>query len=246
MIRIQEAILVEGRYDVNTVRQLVDTIVLETGGFRIFRDDDKLKLIRRIAAVRGLVILTDSDGAGFVIRNFIKGAVPKEQVKQAYIPDILGKERRKRYAGKEGKLGVEGMRPAVIEQALRLAGATFLDESPSFNPFNSFNQSNQANQAGSKSGSLITKADLYEWGLSGRPDSAARRALLLQTLELPEHMTANALLEFINAVGTRAEIEQILAHSSPPLKPVHPTKHTKPDDGLDNWPLVDPPKETPS
>jgi len=220
MIRIREAILVEGRYDVNTVRQLVDTIVLETGGFRIFRDDDKLKLIRRIAAVRGLVVLTDSDGAGFVIRNFIKGAVPKEQIKQAYIPDILGKERRKRHAGKEGKLGVEGMRPAVIEQALRHAGATFLDESEA------------------KSSPLITKADLYAWGLSGRPDSAARRALLLQALELPAHMTANALLEFINAASTRQEMEQILAGSVAPADFVapltSPAASIHPADGRDS------------
>lgn len=207
MIRIREAILVEGRYDVNTVRQLVDTIVLETGGFRIFRDDEKLTLIRRIAAVRGLVVLTDSDGAGFVIRNFIKGAVPPEQVKQAYIPDIQGKERRKRHAGKEGKLGVEGMRPAVIEQALRRAGATFLDESEP------------------KACPAITKADLYEWGLAGRPDSAARRALLLRALELPEHMTANALLAFLNAAGTRAEIEQTLVGLAIPVSLTRPPTH---------------------
>ena len=109
MTRIREAILVEGRYDVNTVRQVVDTVVLESGGFRIFNNKDQLKLLRRIAETRGLIVLTDSDGAGFVIRNYLKGALPKGCVKQAYVPDIAGKERRKRHGSKEGKLGVEGM-----------------------------------------------------------------------------------------------------------------------------------------
>lgn len=127
MIRIREAVLVEGRYDVNTLRQIVDTVVLETGGFRIFSDDDQLRLIRRIAVVRGLIILTDSDGAGFVIRNYLKGVLPNEQIRQAYIPDIAGKEARKRKISKEGKLGVEGMRPEIIQKALLDAGATVLE-----------------------------------------------------------------------------------------------------------------------
>ena len=179
MIRVREAILVEGRYDVNTVRQVVDAVVLETGGFRIFNNKDQLRLLRRIATARGLILLTDSDGAGFVIRNYIKSTLPAGSIKQAYIPDINGKERRKRHGSKEGKLGVEGMRPEVILQALRRAGATFEEEGS-------------------------------EWGLSGRPDSAKRRAAVLHALDLPAHMTANALLEFINAVGTRVEIEQII------------------------------------
>ena len=194
MIRIREAILVEGRYDVNTVRQVVDTVVLESGGFRIFNDKEQLKLLRRIASTRGLIVLTDSDGAGFVIRNYLKGALPVGSVKQAYIPDIAGKERRKRHASKEGKLGVEGMRPETIVQALRRAGATFADETAG----------EQQRPA------LITKADLFAWGLSGGPDSARRRAAVLRALDLPSHMTANALLEFINAVGTREEVEAAL------------------------------------
>ena len=121
MTRIREAILVEGRYDVNTVRQIVDTIVLESGGFRIFNDKEQLKLLRRIAVTRGLIVLTDSDGAGFVIRNYLKGALPAGSIKQAYIPDIPGKERRKRHGSKEGKLGVEGMRPEIILEELRRA-----------------------------------------------------------------------------------------------------------------------------
>lgn len=198
MIRIKEAILVEGRYDVNTVRQVVDTVILETGGFRIFNNAEQLQMIRRIAAVRGLIVLTDSDGAGFVIRNYLKGALPKQQVKQAYIPDVLGKESRKRKVSKEGKLGVEGMRPTVIIDALRRAGATFLDD----------------NTASERQAPPIIKADLFAWGLSGGQGSAARRKLLLRKLDLPEHMTANALLEFINAVSTRSEILEVLSSFS--------------------------------
>ena len=199
MIRIREAILVEGRYDVNTVKQIVDTVVLETGGFRIFNNKDQLKLLRRIAHTRGLIVLTDSDGAGFVIRNYLKGALPKDCVKQAYIPDILGKEKRKRHGSKEGKLGVEGMRPEVVREALVRAGATFLDDEAG--------ETRQCVQP-------ITKADFFAWGLAGGENSTARRQELLRRLELPSHMTANALLEFINAVGTREEVESILQQFS--------------------------------
>lgn len=192
MIRIKEAILVEGRYDVNTLRQIVDTVVLETGGFRIFNDSDRLRLIRKIAAVRGIIILTDSDGAGFVIRNYLKGALPKDRVKQAYIPDVHGKERRKRAPGKEGKLGVEGMKPDVLLEALRRSGATFLDETGEAQPPKA----------------PITKADLFELGLTGGPDSAARRQALLKRLDLPEHLTANGLLEALNLLYDLERLRQ--------------------------------------
>lgn len=193
MIKLREAILVEGRYDVNTVRQVVDTVVLETGGFRIFNNKEQLKVIRRIAETRGLIVLTDSDGAGFVIRNYLKGSLPQGRIKQAYVPDISGKERRKKHGSKEGKLGVEGMRPEVILEALRRAGATFEGE-----------------EDAAVTEKPITKADFFEWGLSGRPDSAARRTAVLKALDLPAHMTTNALLEFINAVGTRQQLEEVL------------------------------------
>lgn len=193
MIKLREAILVEGRYDVNTVRQVVDTVVLETGGFRIFNNKEQLKVIRRIAETRGLIVLTDSDGAGFVIRNYLKGSLPQGRIKQAYVPDISGKERRKKHGSKEGKLGVEGMRPEVILEALRRAGATFEGE-----------------EDAAATEKPITKADFFEWGLSGRPDSAARRTAVLKALDLPAHMTTNALLEFINAVGTRQQLEEVL------------------------------------
>ena len=183
----KEVIVVEGRYDKNMVKQVVDATVVETGGFGVFNDSERLALLRRLAAERGLILLTDSDGAGFVIRNFLKGAIPKSQLKQAYIPDVYGKERRKAAPGKEGKLGVEGMSPAVLLEALERAGATFEETSapPDRRP--------------------ITKADFYELGLTGAPDSAARRAALLKKLDLPERMTANALLEAVNLLYTREE-----------------------------------------
>ncbi len=192
MLKIREAIVVEGRYDKNTLSQVVDTLILETAGFGIFRDAERMALLRAAARHRGLIVLTDSDGAGFVIRNRIRGAVPAEFLKHAYIPDVYGKERRKLRAGKEGKLGVEGMSPAVLEQALRRCGATFLGE----------------DDPAASNG--LTKADLYRAGLSGTPDSSARRAALLERLGLPEHLSANGLLEVLNYCCTREELERLL------------------------------------
>ena len=128
--RIEEVIVVEGRYDKNILSQVVDATIVETGGFSVFNDREKLELLRKLAQKRGLILLTDSDGAGFVIRNYLKGVLPRERVKQAYIPDVAGKERRKRKAGKEGKLGVEGMTPEVLLQSLRRSGATFAGDEP--------------------------------------------------------------------------------------------------------------------
>lgn len=181
MLRVKEAIIVEGRYDKNTLSQLVDGVVVETSGFGIFKDEEKLAFFRRLAAERGIIILTDSDGAGFVIRNHLKGAIDPALVKHAYIPDKPGKERRKRRPGKEGKLGVEGMSPAVLEEALRRAGATFLDGEGEEPPRR-----------------LITKADLFAAGLSGGVGAAEKRRELLKRLELPEHLTANGMLEALN------------------------------------------------
>lgn len=192
--KIREVIVVEGRYDKNTLSQVVDAVIVETGGFSVFHNKEKIDYLRRLARERGLILMTDPDGAGFVIRNYLKGALPKGCVKQAYVPDIAGKERRKRHGSKEGKLGVEGMRPQVILDALRRAGATFAQQDESEMPVHP----------------VITKADFYEWGLSGRPDSTARRAAVLHALDLPAHMTANALLEFINAVGTHEQVAEII------------------------------------
>lgn len=193
MLKLREAIVVEGRYDKNTLSQVVDTLILETSGFGIFKNADQMALLKKAAEKRGLIVLTDSDGAGFVIRNRIKGSIPKEYLKHAYIPDVYGKEKRKRKGGKEGKLGVEGMPPDVLEQILRRAGATFLDgESPW------------------EKEAEWTKADLFAAGLTGGPDSAARRQALLKALDLPEHMTANALLAVLNTCYSREEAEQYL------------------------------------
>ena len=193
MLKIREAVVVEGRYDKNTLSQVVDTLILETRGFGIFKDPERMALLRRAAEKRGLVVLTDSDGAGFVIRSRIKSAIPGKYLKHAYIPDVYGKERRKRQPGKEGKLGVEGMPPQVLEQVLRRAGATFLEEGA---------------PEGERAG--LTKADLFAAGLTGRPDSAQRRQALLKELALPEHMTANALLEVLNACYSREEAAHLL------------------------------------
>ncbi|MCI9643933.1 MAG: DUF4093 domain-containing protein [Oscillibacter sp.] len=193
MERIREVIVVEGRYDKNTVSQVVDATVVTLGGFAVFNDKEKLAFLRRLAEQRGLVILTDSDGAGFVLRNYLKGALPKDRVKQAYIPDVKGKERRKRRGGKEGKLGVEGMSPAVLREALRKAGATFEDgEAP-------------------EQGEALTKADLFALGLSGGTGSAERRRRLLKRLDLPEHLTANGMLEALNLLVSREALEALLA-----------------------------------
>ena len=183
MIKIKEAIVVEGRYDKNTLSQIVDAPILETSGFGIFKDKQQLAFLRKVAQQRGLIVFTDSDGAGFVIRNHLKSTIEPKYLKHAYIPDIFGKERRKAPAGKEGKLGVEGMRPEIIVEALRRAGATFEDGAVSVRQ-------------------SITKQDLMELGLSGGKDSSQKRKSLLKKLDLPEHMSANAMLQALNLLYT--------------------------------------------
>ena len=192
MVKIREAIVVEGRYDKNTLSQIVDAPILETSGFGIFKDKKQMALLRQVAEKRGLIVFTDSDGAGFVIRNHIKSAIPGKYLKHAYIPDIMGKERRKSAPGKEGKLGVEGMKREVILEALRRAGATIEGES-----------SPQTRQ--------ITKQDLMDLGLSGGPDASARRLALLKKLDLPEHMSANAMLQALNLLLTLEELAALMA-----------------------------------
>ncbi len=197
MIRIREAIVVEGRYDKNTLSQLVDAPIFETSGFGVMNNRELLSFLREVARRRGLIILTDSDGAGFVIRNYLKGALPKEQVLHAYIPDIFGKERRKRQAGKEGKLGVEGMTPEILLAALRDAGAHIEGETA---------------QA---AGEPITKLDLFELGLSGTADSSERRAALKRELSLPEHLSVNGLLDALNVLFRREEFLERYKRSNP-------------------------------
>lgn len=191
MVKIKEAILVEGRYDKNTLSQIVDAPILETSGFGIFKDKQQMALLRRVAQTRGLIVFTDSDGAGFVIRNHIKSAIPGKYLKHAYIPDILGKEKRKTAPGKEGKLGVEGMSREIILEALRRSGATMEGE-------------------GVCTDSQITKQDLMALGLSGGPDAGAKRLRLLKKLNLPEHMSANAMLQALNLLYNLDELTSIM------------------------------------
>lgn len=191
MIEIKEAIIVEGRYDIQTLKQCVNTVILQTGGFRIFKDKERLQMIRKIAQKRGILILTDSDGAGLVIRNFLKGAIPTNQVKHAYIPEILGKESRKRHASKAGTLGVEGMSQDILKNALIAAGATILGDEQ-------------------KTIKQLVKADLFALGLSGQSGSEQKRKALLKKLNLPQYLSSNALLDFLNAVSNKDEIFEII------------------------------------
>ena len=193
MTRIKEAIVVEGRYDKNTLSQVVDAVIVETSGFGVFKKGEQLELLRRLAEKQGLIIFTDPDGAGFVIRNYLKGAIPTHLVKHAYIPDVYGKEKRKRTPGKEGKLGVEGMTPQMLLDALQKAGATFVD----------------GDAPAPKRGDL-TPADLFALGLTGTPDSAQRRAVLLKKLSLPQHMNTKALLTVLNALYTAEDVAALL------------------------------------
>lgn len=191
MVKIKEAIVVEGRYDKNTLSQIVDAPILETAGFGIFKDKKQLALLRQVAQKRGLIVFTDSDGAGFVIRNHLKSAIPAKYLKHAYIPDIQGKEKRKSAPGKEGKLGVEGMTPDIILQCLRRAGATIEGEDAEVTR-------------------QITKQDLMELGLSGGQDASSRRLALLKALDLPEHMSSNAMLQALNLLYSLEELTNIL------------------------------------
>lgn len=191
MVKIKEAIVVEGRYDKNTLAQIVDAPIFETSGFGIFKDKEQMALLRKVAQSRGLIVFTDSDGAGFVIRNHIKSAIEPQYLKHAYIPDIYGKERRKSAPGKEGKLGVEGMRPEVIIEALRRAGATIEGQSTT-------------------NTTAITKQDMMVLGLSGCADSGAKRFALINKLDLPQHMSANALLQALNLLCTVDELKDLL------------------------------------
>ena len=187
MVHVEQAIVVEGRYDKNTLSQIVDTTIFQTNGFSVMHDRELLALLRRAAQTCGLVILTDSDGAGLVIRSFLRGALPKEGVLHAYVPEIAGKEKRKAAPGKAGLLGVEGMTPEIILRALRDAGATV---------------GGQTRRADGR----ITKLDLYTLGLSGGAGSAEKRQALLKELQLPGYLSANAMLDALNLLMTRDEL----------------------------------------
>ena len=187
MVHVEQSIVVEGRYDKNTLSQIVDAVIFQTNGFSVMHDRELLALLRRAAETCGLVILTDSDGAGLVIRNYLRGALPKEGVMHAYVPEIAGKERRKDAPGKAGLLGVEGMTPEIILQALRSAGAAMDGEARAADGH-------------------IGKMDLYTLGLSGGAGSAGKRQELLQALGLPGYLSANALVDALNLRMTREEL----------------------------------------
>ncbi len=190
MIRIKEAIIVEGKYDRMRLSGLFDTAIIETGGFRVFSDKEKRAVIRELAKTRGIILLTDSDGAGFVIRNYLKGAIGSGSIKQAYIPEIEGKERRKPAPSKEGLLGVEGMTDEVLVNAVLQSGASVVGEN-------------------AEKERQLTKADFYELGLTGRENSAEKRRLLLKKLGFPQYMTSNALLAAASLLYTKDELEKI-------------------------------------
>lgn len=193
MVEIKEVIVVEGRYDKNTLSQVVKTQIIETGGFQIFSDKEKLALLKKLADKKGIIILTDSDSAGFLIRNHLKGYMDAGKIKQAYIPDRPGKEKRKRRYSQEGKLGVEGMDRETLLKALKQCGATFVNAAPA------------------ERAEEITKADLYMLGLSGTAGSAERRRALLQKLDLPERLSPNALLDVLNTLYTREEFLTLIS-----------------------------------
>lgn len=193
--RVREVILVEGRYDKDALAQVVDGLILPTDGFAIFQDKERSALFRRLARERGAVILTDSDGGGVVIRRYLKGILPPDRVKEAFIPDRFGKEKRKRSPGKEGKLGVEGMPRSVLWEALRRAGVT---EEPG------------------ERKTLFTKSTLYALGLTGVPDAAARRETLKRALDLPQRLSTNSLMAVLNALTTPEEVANLLDEGESP------------------------------
>ena len=198
MIPVREVIVCEGRYDKNTLSQVFDAVIIETDGFGIYNDAEKLALLRRLAEARGLIILTDSDGAGFQIRSYLKGAIDPALVKHAYIPDIPGRERRKKTGSKSGTLGVEGMEPEVLVEALRRAGATFAGK-PDWEPRRE-----------------MSSAELYELGLAGCAGSSARRRALLRSAGLPERLRGAALREVLGALFTYSELARAVMELDAP------------------------------
>ncbi len=197
-IKIREAVVVEGKYDKVKLSSLLDAPIVETSGFRIYKDREQLALIRRLAKIRGILILTDSDAAGFQIRHFLAGAVPEGTIKHAYIPDLFGKEKRKDKPSAEGKLGVEGMPRKALLEALERAGVL-------------------AEEVSEPAGRPITKADLYEDGFTGQTDSAARRASLLRALNLPQRLSTNAMVSMLNSFLSYDEYRRAV-DALPPLE----------------------------
>ncbi len=192
MIKVKEAIIVEGKYDKIKLANFIDGLIITTDGFGIFNNKEKQTLIRHLAQTRGILILTDSDGAGFVIRNFLKGTVPKSQIKNAYIPDIFGKEKRKDRPSKEGKLGVEGLPEKVIYDAILKSGTQC-----------------EFTRSYVKQEKEITKSDLFEYGLTGGQNSKENREKIKRALNLPQNLTSNSMLDIINCIMTKDEFVEL-------------------------------------
>ena len=186
--RLREVIVVEGRYDRNALSQVVDALIFETGGFGIFHHPEKVEALRMLAEQRGLIILTDSDGAGFVIRNKLKGLLPQERIRQAYVPAVEGKEKRKSKPSRQGLLGVEGMRPEVLLEALRRAGATENDNAP-----------------------WATSALFFSLGLTGKSGSAELRRKLAESLDLPDGISQTDLKKAVSVLLTETELRELLS-----------------------------------
>ena len=189
-LRIREVIVVEGRYDRNTLSQVVDALIFETNGFAVFNDREKLEALRMLAEERGLILLTDSDSAGFVIRNRLKSLIPPEKIKQAFVPAVPGREKRKNRPSKEGLLGVEGMRPEELIRALKNAGAS---------------EDSCAEEE------KITDADFYRLGLNGRPGSAQLRRRLARELNLPPMISRTDLQKTAGFLLSREELEALVS-----------------------------------
>ena len=186
--RLREVIVVEGRYDRNALNQVVDALIFETGGFGIFHHPEKVEALRMLAEQRGLIILTDSDGAGFVIRNKLKGLLPQDRIRQAYVPAVEGKEKRKAKPSRQGLLGVEGMRPEILLEALKRAGATENDSTP-----------------------WATSALFYSLGLTGKAGSADLRKKLAVSLDLPADISQADLKKAVSALLTETELRELLS-----------------------------------
>ena len=191
MIHTDRAIVVEGKYDKIKLGGLIDGVILCTGGFRIYKDKEMQQMLRALAKKQGLAVLTDSDAAGFQIRSFLRSICGKENSVDVYIPDLYGKEKRKQHPSREGKLGVEGIPEAVLLEALEKAGIGVREVQERADP--------------------ITKLDLFELGLSGGAQSALRRAKLMKRLELPEHLSANALVTVLASLYSREELYRLCA-----------------------------------
>lgn len=191
MIKIDRPIIVEGKYDIIKLSGIVDTLIIKTDGFGIFKDKEKQQLLRRLAKEKGIIVLTDSDSAGFLIRKFLKSSIPEDRITHVYIPDVYGKEKRKTQAGKEGKLGVEGISEAVLLEAFRKAGVI-------------------CNETDEEERRLITNIDLYEAGLMGKDNSKEKRVKLMKALALPERLSTSSLLKILNTFVTYEEFTEKL------------------------------------